>query len=65
MSGTSYKKTPKVPAEAIVKHEKPLNTSITPEEIESKDEVEYDRMKSAEHDMDETWTQNYDASLHI
>ncbi len=47
------KRFPKVPDEAIVKDEKPLKTSITPEEIESKDEVEYDRMKSVEHDMDE------------
>jgi hypothetical protein len=41
-----------VPEEAIVKDEKPLETSITPEEVESKDEVEYERMKSADHDMD-------------
>lgn len=43
---------PKVPDEAIVKDEKPLKTSITPEEVESKDEIEYDRMKSADRDMD-------------
>jgi hypothetical protein len=43
---------PKVPDEAIVKDEKPLKTSITPEEVESKDEVENERMKSADHDMD-------------
>jgi len=41
-----------VPDEAIVKDEKPLKTSITPEEVESKDEIEYDRMKSADRDMD-------------
>jgi hypothetical protein len=53
MSDTNYKKPfPKVPEEAIVKDEKPLETSITPEEVESKDEVEYERMKSADHDMD-------------
>ena len=45
---------PKVPDEAIVKpeEEKPVETTITPEEVESKDEVEYEQMKSAEHDMD-------------
>jgi hypothetical protein len=44
----------KVPDEAIVKpeEEKPVETTITPEEAESKDEVEYEQMKSAEHDMD-------------
>ncbi|NAL78830.1 hypothetical protein [Nitrososphaera sp. AFS] len=53
MNDTNYKKPfPKVPDEAIVKDEKPLETSITPEEVESKDEVEYQRMKSADHDMD-------------
>ena len=45
---------PKVPDEAIVKpeEEKPVETAITPEEVESKDEIEYDRMKSADRDMD-------------
>ena len=45
---------PKVPDEAIVKpeDEKPVETSITSEAVESKDETEYERMKSAEHDMD-------------
>lgn len=48
------KRFPKVPDEAIVKpeDEKPVETTITPEEVESKDEVEYEQMKSAEHDMD-------------
>ena len=45
---------PKVPDEAIVKpeEEKPVETTIIPEEIESKDEAEYEQMKSAENDMD-------------
>jgi hypothetical protein len=45
---------PKVPDEAIVKpeDEKPVETAITPEAVEGKDETEYERMKSAEHDMD-------------
>lgn len=45
---------PKVPEEAIVKpeEEKPLETTIKPEEVESKDETEYETIKSAEHDMD-------------
>jgi hypothetical protein len=53
--GSNNKKPfPKVPDEAIVKpeEEKPVETTITPEEVESKDEVEYEQMKSAEHDMD-------------
>jgi hypothetical protein len=45
---------PKVPDEAIVKpeEEKPTETAITPEEVDSKDEAEYEQMKSADHDMD-------------
>ena len=53
--GSNNKKPfPKVPDEAIVtpEEEKPVETTITPEEVESKDEVEYEQMKSAEHDMD-------------
>lgn len=43
-----------MPDEAIVKpeEEKPVETTIIPEEIESKDEAEYEQMKSAENDMD-------------
>ena len=45
---------PKVPDEAIVKpeEEKPTETVITPEEVDSKDEAEYEQMKSADYDMD-------------
>ena len=45
---------PKVPDEAIVKpeEEKPVESTITPDEVESKDELEYEQMKSADHDMD-------------
>ena len=55
IEGNNNKKPfPKVPDEAIVKpeEEKPVETTITAEEVESKDEVEYEQMKSAEHDMD-------------
>jgi hypothetical protein len=45
---------PNVPNEAIVKpeEEKPVESTISPEEVESKDEQEYEQMKSADHDMD-------------
>lgn len=45
---------PKVPDEAIVnpEEEKPVENTITPDEVESKDELEYEQMKSADHDMD-------------
>jgi hypothetical protein len=47
-------KFPKVPKEAIVKpeDEKPVESVIRPEQVEGKDEKEYERMKSADHDMD-------------
>jgi hypothetical protein len=53
-SNNNKKPFPKVPDEAIVKpeEEKPVETTITPQEVESKDEVEYEQMKSVEHDMD-------------
>jgi hypothetical protein len=53
-SNKNKKPFPKVPDEAVVKpeEEKPVETTITPEEVESKDEVEYEQMKSAENDMD-------------
>ena len=45
---------PPVPKEAIVKpeDEKPQKTLLRPEEVESKDEREYEEMKSADFDMD-------------
>ena len=45
---------PKVPKEAIVKpeDERPVKREVRPEEVESKDETEYEAMKSADHDMD-------------
>jgi hypothetical protein len=46
---------PKVPDEAIIKgeeEEKPVETTLRPEEVESKDEAEYEQMKTADHDMD-------------
>ena len=43
-----------MPDEAIVKPEegKPVESTITPDEVESKDELEYEQMKYADHDMD-------------
>jgi hypothetical protein len=43
-----------VPKEAIVKpeDEKPVKREIRPEEVESKDEAEYEQMKSTDPDMD-------------
>jgi len=45
---------PEVPKEAIVQpeQERSETTALTPEQVENKDEVEYDQMKSAENDMD-------------
>jgi hypothetical protein len=45
---------PEVPKEAIVKpeDEKPVKREIRPEEVESKDEAEYEQMKSTDPDMD-------------
>lgn len=45
---------PSVAKEAIVKpdDEKPSKTEIRPEEVESKDEREYEQMMSADSDMD-------------
>ena len=40
---------PKVPDEAIIKgeeEEKPVETTLRPEEVESKDEAEYEQMKT-------------------
>jgi hypothetical protein len=43
-----------VPKEAIVKpeDERPVKNVLRPEEVESKDEAEYEQMKSAHPDMD-------------
>jgi hypothetical protein len=43
-----------IPKEAIVKpeDERPVKREVRPEEVESKDEAEYEAMKSADHDMD-------------
>ena len=45
---------PEVPKEAIVQpeQERSETTALTPEQVENKDEIEYDQMKSAENDMD-------------
>lgn len=45
---------PPVPKKAIVRpeDERPAKTEIKPEEVDSKDEKEYEKMKSADFDMD-------------
>ena len=45
---------PEVPNEAIVKpeQERPETMDVTPEQVDNKDELEYERMKSADNDMD-------------
>ncbi len=55
-------KLPKVPKEAIVKpeEERPVKEIIRPEEVESKDEAEYERMKSADNDMDSDDNPDFD-----
>ena len=47
-------KFPNVPKEAIVKpeDEKPVENVIRPEQVQGRDEKEYERMKSADHDLD-------------
>jgi hypothetical protein len=45
---------PEVPNEAIVQpeQESPETMDLMPEQVENKDEVEYEQMKSADNDMD-------------
>lgn len=45
---------PPVPKKAIVRpeDERPTKQDVKPEEVESKDEREYEQMKSADYDMD-------------
>ena len=45
---------PEVPNEAIVQpeQEKPETMDVMPEQVDNKDEVEYEQMKSADNDMD-------------
>ena len=45
---------PAVPKKAIVRpeDERPTKLDVKPEEVESKDEKEYEQMKSADYDMD-------------
>ena len=45
---------PEVPNEAIVQpeQEKPETMDVMPEQVDNKDELEYERMKSADNDMD-------------
>ena len=45
---------PEVPNEAIVKpeQERPETMDVMAEQVDNKDEVEYEQMKSADNDMD-------------
>jgi hypothetical protein len=45
---------PEVPDEAIVEpqQERPETMELLPEQVNNKDEVEYEQMKSADNDMD-------------
>jgi hypothetical protein len=45
---------PEVPDEAIVQpqQERPETMELLPEQVNNKDEVEYEQMKSADNDMD-------------
>ena len=56
------KKVPKVPKEAIVKpeDERPAKTEVKPEEVESRDEVQDEKLKSVDHDMDSDDHPDYD-----
>jgi len=56
------KKFPEVPKEAIVRpeDEKPAKMEVRAEEVESKDEVEYERLKSTDHDMDSDDNPDFD-----
>ena len=56
---------PPVPKKAIVKpeDERPLDREVRPEEVETKDEREYERMKSADHDMDGDDNSDFDPAV--
>ena len=56
---------PRVPKEAIIKpeDEKPIKRTVKPEEVESKDEVDYERMKSADNDMDSDDNPDFDPEV--
>ena len=56
---------PPVPKEAIVKpeDERPAKHVLKPEEVESKDEKEYDEMKSVDYDMDGDDNPDFDPAL--
>ena len=56
---------PPVPKEAIVKPEEERSAKrvLKPEEVESKDEKEYDEMKSADYDMDGDDNPDFDPAV--
>jgi hypothetical protein len=56
------KKFPEVPKEAIVKpeDERPVKTEVRAEEVESKAEVEDEKLKSADHDLDSDDNPDFD-----
>jgi hypothetical protein len=54
MNQVKKQKSFEVPNEAIVQseQERPETMDLIPEQVDNKDEVEYEQMKSAENDMD-------------
>jgi hypothetical protein len=56
---------PPVPEEAVVKpeEERPIKRALKPEEVESKDEREYDKMKTVDYDMDGDDNPDFDPAL--
>ena len=56
---------PRVSKEAIVKpeDEKPLKSTMKPEEVKSNDEEDYERMKSADNDMDSDDNSDFDPEV--
>jgi len=56
---------PPVPKKAIVKpeDERPIKTEIKAEEVPTKDEKDYEKMKTADYDMDGDDNPDYDPAV--
>jgi hypothetical protein len=56
---------PPIPKEAIVRpeDERPVKRVLKPEEVESKEEKDYDKMKSVDYDMDGDGNPDFDPAL--
>lgn len=59
------RKPPKVPKATIVtpEQEHPAQTTIPPEEVEGKDEQEYEVLKAVDHDKDSDDNPDYDLAV--